>query len=103
MTAACSDIGPSDTDAPRLHVETRGNGPPLLLLHGGVGSWNHWTRNIDAFAERFTVYAVDLPAFGKSPGVPRGVAGWIRGCMSDAPRGFGMRPLTSPGRRLPHR
>lgn len=60
--------------APRLHAEVRGSGPPLLLLHGGVGSWNHWIRNIDAFAERFTVYAVDLPAFGDSPGVPRGIA-----------------------------
>jgi len=61
-------------DAPRLHAEVRGCGPHLVLVHGGVGSWNHWIRNIDAFAERFTVHAVDLPAFGESPGVPRDIA-----------------------------
>ena len=23
-----------------------GNGPPLVLLHGGFGRWSHWIRNI---------------------------------------------------------
>ena len=57
-----------------LHVERRGDGPPLVLLHGGVGSSNHWVRNIDVFAEHFSVYAVDLPGLGRSPDVPRDIS-----------------------------
>jgi 2-hydroxy-6-oxonona-2,4-dienedioate hydrolase len=43
-----------------------GDGPPLVLLHGGSGSWNHWLRNIDVLAQRHTVYAADLPGCGDS-------------------------------------
>ena len=43
-----------------------GSGPPLILLHGGFGSWTHWLRNIDALSAGNTVYAVDMPAFGDS-------------------------------------
>ena len=50
-----------------LYVERRGSGQPLVLLHGGVGSWNHWVRNVDALGEQFAVYAIDLPGFGRSP------------------------------------
>lgn len=41
-------------------------GPPLVLLHGGSGSWNHWLRNIDVLAAGYTVYAADLPGCGDS-------------------------------------
>ncbi|MFZ4759001.1 MAG: alpha/beta fold hydrolase, partial [Burkholderiaceae bacterium] len=27
-----------------------GTGRPLVLLHGGAGSWNHWARNIGRLA-----------------------------------------------------
>jgi phosphoenolpyruvate carboxykinase (GTP) len=43
-----------------------GSGPPLILLHGGYGSWTHWIRNIDTLAADNMVYAVDMPAFGDS-------------------------------------
>ena len=43
-----------------------GEGPPLVLLHGGSGSWNHWLRNIEALSQRYTVYAADLPGCGES-------------------------------------
>ncbi len=39
---------------------------PLVLLHGGAGSWLHWVRNVDALATRFRVLAVDAPAYGDS-------------------------------------
>ena len=58
--------------APRLYVERRGSGPPLILMHGGVGSWKHWIRNVDPLSAHFTVYAFDLPGFGRSPDVVRG-------------------------------
>jgi pimeloyl-ACP methyl ester carboxylesterase len=39
---------------------------PLVLLHGGHGSWEHWSRNIDVLAEHFHLYAPDMPGFGQS-------------------------------------
>ena len=44
-----------------------GDGPALVLLHGGSGSWTHWIRNIPHFAPRFRVVAGDLPGLGDSP------------------------------------
>ena len=44
-----------------------GAGPPVVLLHGGAGSWLHWVRNIAALvAQGRSVWAVDLPGFGES-------------------------------------
>jgi len=43
-----------------------GSGPPLVLLHGGHGSWLHWIRNIDALSARYTVWLPDMPSFGDS-------------------------------------
>ncbi len=47
-----------------------GSGPPLVLLHGGYGSWNHWFRTIPAFAPTRTLYVPDLPSLGDSAEVP---------------------------------
>jgi pimeloyl-ACP methyl ester carboxylesterase len=43
-------------------------GPPVVLLHGGHGSWLHWARNVQALAARHTVWVPDLPAYGDSTG-----------------------------------
>jgi pimeloyl-ACP methyl ester carboxylesterase len=43
-----------------------GAGAPVVLLHGGFGSWLHWIRNIDALAARHRVLAVDMPGLGDS-------------------------------------
>ena len=45
-----------------------GSGPPLLLVHGiGAGcSSFEWRHVIEPLAETHTVYALDLPGFGKS-------------------------------------
>lgn len=40
---------------------------PVVLLHGGSGSWTHWLRNIDALVgSGREVLAADLPGFGDS-------------------------------------
>lgn len=49
-----------------------GDGVPLVLLHGGFGSWRHWVRNIPVLSERFRVVAPDLPGMGDSDPVPDG-------------------------------
>jgi 2-hydroxy-6-oxonona-2,4-dienedioate hydrolase len=43
-----------------------GNGPPLLMLHGGSGSWMHWLRQIPVLESHHTVWAADLPGMGDS-------------------------------------
>lgn len=39
---------------------------PLVLLHGGSGSWTHWVRNVSHLAKQRVVWAMDLPGFGDS-------------------------------------
>ena len=43
-----------------------GDGPPLVLLHGGFGSWMHWLRNIEPLSAQFRVVTGDLPGLGES-------------------------------------
>ena len=45
-------------------------GSPLLLLHGGNGSWRHWVRQIPHFAATRCVIAPDLPGLGESADAP---------------------------------
>ena len=42
------------------------NTPPLVLLHGGHGSWEHWAKNLERLAEHFQVFIPDMPGFGDS-------------------------------------
>ncbi|TWO71801.1 alpha/beta fold hydrolase [Caenimonas sedimenti] len=51
-----------------------GDGEPLVLLHGGSGSWTHWLRNVEALAAAGRrVLAPDLPGSGESA-LPAGAA-----------------------------
>ena len=43
-----------------------GRGPPLVLLHGGTGSWMHWIRNIEDLSGDFMLLVPDLPGSGES-------------------------------------
>lgn len=44
-----------------------GEGEPVVLLHGGSGSWTHWVRNIAPLvAAGRQVWIPDLPGFGES-------------------------------------
>jgi len=54
------------------HIE--GSGPPLVLIHGGMGSWTHWVRNIPVLREQYTVYAPDMPGHGDSLTVPMDIS-----------------------------
>ena len=47
-----------------------GTGQPLVLLHGGYGSWTHWLRNIASLEKSFTVIVPDLPGLGDSATPP---------------------------------
>ena len=58
--------GTVDTSLGKLHYVSAGNGTPLVLIHGGFGSWLHWRDNIAPLAQHHTVFAIDLPGFGLS-------------------------------------
>jgi 2-hydroxy-6-oxonona-2,4-dienedioate hydrolase len=50
-----------------------GDGAPVVLLHGGSGSWTHWVRNIAAIVSAGRQAVVpDLPGFGDSANPPGG-------------------------------
>ena len=50
-----------------------GEGRPLLMLHGGSGSWTHFVRNVEALAAAgYQVMAPDLPGSGDSALPPDG-------------------------------
>lgn len=51
----------------RVHIVERGEGPPLLLVHGTAGSTFDWeTHTLDVLARRHRVIAVDLLGMGFS-------------------------------------
>ena len=57
------------TDAPALHVESRGSGPDLVLLHGWAlhgGVWGPW---LDELAKHARLHVLDLPGHGRSAAV----------------------------------
>ena len=57
----------------RVAWHLAGSGRPLLLVHGGTGSWTHWLRAIPELARGYQLLMPDLPGFGDSdlpPGPP---------------------------------
>src|SRR5262245_41046582 len=44
----------------------KGQGTPLVLLHGGTGSWMHWIHNVEALSRDMMVVVPDLPGSGES-------------------------------------
>ncbi|GAA3242500.1 alpha/beta fold hydrolase [Actinocorallia longicatena] len=52
--------------------ERRGEGPPLVLLHGIGHRWQAWEPVFDLLAAERDVIAVDLPGFGASPALDEG-------------------------------
>jgi pimeloyl-ACP methyl ester carboxylesterase len=73
-----------------------GAGEPLMLLHGGSGSWTHWIRNIPELARHFELWVPDIPGLGDSamppePRTPAHIAEIV--CM-------GLDELLPPDRKL---
>ena len=53
----------------KLRYYEAGDGHPVVLLHGsgpGATGWSNFSANIEALAEHFHVYAVDMPGWGDS-------------------------------------
>jgi pimeloyl-ACP methyl ester carboxylesterase len=47
-------------------IDTGGDGPPILFVHGLSGAWQNWLLTIPAFMGSHRCVAPDLPGFGAS-------------------------------------
>ena len=57
------DVGGGRT----LAAEDHGSGPPVVLVHEGIGDMRMWDDVLPALAERHRVVRYDLAGFGESP------------------------------------
>ncbi len=73
--------------AMELAFERRGSGEPLILIHGIGHHWQAWLPVLDRLAAERTVIAVDLPGFGRSPGLPDGTP-YTAESLADAVESF---------------
>ncbi|MEU8850123.1 alpha/beta hydrolase [Streptomyces sp. NPDC048564] len=58
-----------DVHGRKIFVAETGEGPPVLLLHGGgpgASGVSNYTRNIAALAREYRVVVPDLPGYGRS-------------------------------------
>jgi pimeloyl-ACP methyl ester carboxylesterase len=60
----------AEVDGLTIHYVTEGRGPAVLLVHGLGGFAESWRHNLPVLARVATVYAVDLPGFGRSSKPP---------------------------------
>jgi esterase len=51
----------------QLAFESVGDGPPVVILHGLLGSSRNWRSVAKALAPRRRVFSVDLRNHGQSP------------------------------------
>jgi 2-hydroxy-6-oxonona-2,4-dienedioate hydrolase len=57
-----------------------GAGAPLVLFHGGSGSWTHWIRNIPELSRHFELWVADIPGLGDSTMPPQP---WVPATIAD--------------------
>jgi pimeloyl-ACP methyl ester carboxylesterase len=50
-----------------LYFAQFGEGPPVLLLHGGLGNSNYWGHQVEVLQKQFSVTVIDTRGHGRSP------------------------------------
>lgn len=53
-----------------LNYKVSGTGPPLIILHGFLGSLDNWQTHARSLSDMATVYIVDARNHGRSPHYP---------------------------------
>jgi pimeloyl-ACP methyl ester carboxylesterase len=59
-----------DVDGLSIAFERVGEGPPIVLLHGGISDSREWRRQLASLADELTVVAWDAPGNGRSDDPP---------------------------------
>lgn len=54
----------------RIAFRRAGNGPPLILLHGGLSDSRCWRKQLEGLSDAFTLIAWDAPGCGQSSDPP---------------------------------
>ncbi len=67
QTPAAIRSGHAEAGGISYYYEVQGQGEPLLLLHGGLGSIDMFRPLLPALAEKRQVIAVDLQGHGRTP------------------------------------
>jgi 2-hydroxy-6-oxonona-2,4-dienedioate hydrolase len=62
----CIEVRDTQVNGCLIRWRILGKGAPLVLLHGGHGSWLHWLQNIESLAREYRVYVPDMPGFNDS-------------------------------------
>ena len=65
-TATAARADTLDVAGGRLYYEVRGNGPTVVLIHGGFGDHRMWDGQLGALARDFRVVRYDHRGFGRS-------------------------------------
>jgi 3-oxoadipate enol-lactonase len=66
------NAGVADVNGTKLYYEKSGEGPPVILLHGGNLDARMWDDQVPVLAQRFTVVRYDIRPYGRSAGVEKG-------------------------------
>jgi pimeloyl-ACP methyl ester carboxylesterase len=83
----------------RIAYTRGGDGPPLVLLHGGMDDSRSWRRQSEALSDEFTVLAWDAPGCGRSSDIPESwrmtdfaeaLASWLDGIGVEHPHVLGL-------------
>ncbi|MFC5775418.1 alpha/beta fold hydrolase [Ectobacillus antri] len=55
-----------ELDNVHIHYEVRGEGQPIVFLHGLGASWKMWTPQIETFSSNYKMIMLDLRGHGES-------------------------------------
>lgn len=79
----------------KLYAESEGEGSPVVVLHGLMGSSENWRNVRAALADRYRVICLDLPNHGRSPHAPRTELGSMGDDVAETLRALGIQGRVS--------
>lgn len=53
------------------YYERRGDGPPIVFIHGSIVDYSHWTPQLETLSDEYTTIAYDVRGHGRTGGSTR--------------------------------
>jgi len=60
------EAGYAPVNGTRLYYEAKGDGEPLIFIHGSYGDRRHWNEQLTGLSSRFKVIRYDIRGYGRS-------------------------------------